>query len=125
MDAVEAFTALVNRGLETQKARRYAALAPSKKGQQKILSGLYHDFEHAIRPEAVRSPSNPFWDLPCYAYSQTIGFGHAFSTLREAFEQLCRDDSWLIILQDGSAGIHRPEGRWDAQKVIAPGFPRK
>jgi hypothetical protein len=28
-------------------------------------------------------------------------------------------DRWLIILQDGSASIHRPKARWDDEKLIA------
>jgi hypothetical protein len=122
MNAVGAFVVFVGNALERQKAERYAALASTKKGRTKILLGLCHEFEHAIRSEVVRrSCEETFWNLPCYAYSSSLGFGQPFSRLREASDRLATEDSWLIVLQDGSGGIHRPEGRWDAQKIIVPG----
>ena len=35
-----------------------------------------------------------------------------------AYDALAGDDSWLIVAQDGLSGIHRPEGRWDAEMMI-------
>jgi hypothetical protein len=126
MNATEAFVELVASALESQKAERYAALASTEKGRTKILLCLCHEFEHAIRPEAVqRSCEQAFWNLPCYAYSSSLGFGQPFSRLREAIDRLGTEDSWLIVLQDGSGGIHRPEGRWDGQKIIVPGLLRR
>ena len=38
--------------------------------------------------------------------------------VRDAYEKLSVEDSWLILLTDASAGIHRPEARWDDEKLI-------
>jgi hypothetical protein len=48
-----------------------------------------------------------------------VGFGAEFSTVREAYDELSLEDSWLIVLQDASAGIHRPEARWGDEKLLA------
>jgi hypothetical protein len=47
-----------------------------------------------------------------------LGFGVEFASVREAYEKLSIEDSWFIILHDASAGIHRPEARWDDEKLI-------
>jgi hypothetical protein len=120
MNATEAFVAFVMRALIPAKARRFAVLAPSKKGQLKILNGLCHDFEPAIREAAVRPKDySRFWEKPCYAFHARLGFGAEFLTVRNAYDELALDDSWLIVLQNGSAGIHRPEARWDDEKLIS------
>jgi hypothetical protein len=119
MNAAETFASFVTRVLEPAKARRFAVLASSKKGQRKALDGLCHDFEPAIRQAAnsTKDYSN-LWDQPCYAFHPRLGFGTPFSTLREAYQALALEDSWLIVLQDASAGIHRPEWRRDAERLI-------
>jgi hypothetical protein len=120
MNASEAFAAFVRRALIPAKARRFAVLASSKKGHRKALNGLCHEFEPAVRDTAIcaKDYSN-FWEKPCYAFHPRVGFGVEFSTVRDAYDELSLDDSWLIVLQDASAGIHRPEARWDHEKLIA------
>jgi hypothetical protein len=120
MNAEEAFAEFVKRVLTPNKARRYAALASSKKGQRKILDGLCHDFEPAIRPTAIHSKNyDNLWAQPCFSFHASIGFGVEFPNVRSAYNQLSVEDSWLIILRDASAGIHRPEAYWDHEKLIA------
>jgi hypothetical protein len=120
MEAAVAFVNFVRRVLTPAKAQRYATLAGNVKGHKKILKGLYHDFEAAIRPNAVRKgPYDQVWDQPCFVFAETQGFGVEYVSVREAYEEVSSYDGWLIVLQDGSAGIHRPEGRWDAEKMIA------
>jgi hypothetical protein len=120
MDAPQAFTQFVQNCLSPEKAKRFTALAVSKQGQRKILESLYHQFESAIRPDAVqRGGYDQLWESPCYAFHQPLGFGVEFASLREAYDQLSIEDGWLILLQDASAGIHRPEARWDDEKLIA------
>lgn len=95
-------------------------LASSKKGQRRALDGLCHDFEPAVRDAAVCTKDySRLWGKPCYAFHPRVGFGGEFSTVRDANDELALDDGWLIVLQDGSAGIHRPEARWDDEKLIA------
>ena len=76
MNATEAFVAFVTSALVPAKARRFAVLASSKKGQGKALSGLCHQFEPAVREAAV-SPEDysQLWDKPCYAFHPRVGFG--------------------------------------------------
>ena len=95
-------------------------LASSKKSQRKVLDGLCHEFEPAIRDAAIRTKDySKLWERPCYAFHSRVGFGAEFSNVRDAYDQLALDDGWLIVLHDGSAGIHRPEARWDDEKLIA------
>lgn len=119
MDAQEAFTNLVNRVLERGKAERFTSLSATKKGQRKILVGLCHEFEPAILEKSVKPKDySRLWEKPCFVYYEPLGFGVPFDTVRSAHEELSLADSWLVILADGSAGIHRPEARWDDEKLI-------
>jgi hypothetical protein len=120
MNATEAFAAFVTRALIPAKARRFAVLASSKKGQRKALNGLCHEFDPAVRAAAICTKDySKLWKKPCFAFHPRVGFGAEFSTVREAYDELSLDDSWLIVLQDASAGIHRPEARWDDEKLLA------
>jgi hypothetical protein len=119
MDAQQAFTHFVSRVLVQQKAERFTSLAATRKGQRKILDGLCHDFEPAIRPTAVRcNDYDAIMSRPCFVFYEPMGFGVEFSAVREAYDKLSVADSWLILLTDASAGIHRPEARWDDEKFI-------
>ena len=120
MDAQQALTHFVQRCISPEKARRFTELSASKKGQRKILDGLCHEFEPAILPAAVRRKDYvPLWDKPCFVFYAPLGFGVEFASVREAYDQLSGEDSWLILLRDASAGIHRPEARWDDEKLVA------
>jgi hypothetical protein len=57
--------------------------------------------------------------VPCFVFHTSLGFGVEFQNVRAAYEALATQDSWLILLQDASAGIHRPEARLDVEKLIA------
>jgi hypothetical protein len=120
MDAQQAFAKFVGHALIKEKAERFATLSETKKGQQKILDSFSHQFEPAIRPDAIRQNNyDKFLNVPCYVFYSPLGFGVEFATVREAYDKLSIEDSWLILLQDASAGIHRPEARWDDEKLIA------
>jgi hypothetical protein len=120
MNASEAFVAFVARVLVPAKARRLAALASTKKGQKKIVHGFSHDFEPAVRPAAIHQRDyNKLWGQPCFVFHSPLGFGVEFSTVRDAYDRLSLVDDWLIVLQDGTAGIYRPEARWDGEMLIA------
>ena len=119
MTASEAFVAFVTGFLVPTKARRFAALASTKKGQRRILDGLSHQFEHAVRPGAIHARNyDQLWNQSCFVFHSSLGFGVEFPSVREAYDRLSVDDSWLIVLQNASAGVHRPEARWDAESFI-------
>ena len=119
MDAPSAFTAFVQRTLAPDKARRFAALAETPKGQRKLLRALSHEFGPAILPQAVQTRGDDsVWAQPCYIFEERLGFGIEAPSVRAAYDQLSIQDSWLIVVRDASAGIHRPESRWDAEKFI-------
>jgi hypothetical protein len=119
MDAQHAFTKFIERCLSPEKARRFSELCASKKGQRKILDGLSHEFEPAIRSGASRRGGyDHLWSRPCFVFHAPLGFGIGFASVREAYDRLSVEDSWLIVLCDASAGIHRPEARWDDEKLI-------
>src|ERR1700683_2281570 len=108
MDPQEALVAFVSRVLVPAKARRMAALVATEKGRSRILNSLDHDFERAIRPGAVRPVGRSVASQrPCYVFHQSIGFGHAFASVREAYARLSNEEGWLIVFQDASAGIFR------------------
>jgi hypothetical protein len=120
MDAQQAFTEFVQRCLSPEKAGRFTELCASKEGRRKILDGLCHEFEAAIRSDAVqRGGYDQFWSRPCFVFHAPLGFGLEFASVREAYDQLSVENSWLILLRDASAGIHRPEARWDDEKLIS------
>ena len=56
---------------------------------------------------------------PCYVFHHRRGYGVKYPTFDAAYEELSIDDSWLIVMADGSMGVHRPESRWDAEQVFA------
>src|SRR5262245_34150804 len=121
MSAVDAFVTFVERALLPAPARRFAALAPSKQGQRKILEALCHEFEPAVRPTATRQTVEAsLMDEPCFMFRDGDGFGVEFATVRRAYDHLSLVDGWLILLLDGSAGIYRPEARWDREQMIKP-----
>ena len=121
MDAPQAFTHFVQRCLSSEKARRFTELCTTTKGRRKILAGLYHEFESAVRSDAVLPGGyDKFWDSSCFVFHEPLGFGSEFASVREAYDQLSVEDGWLILLRDASAGIYRPEApRWDHEKLIA------
>lgn len=116
-----AFTAFVNHVLIPAKARHFAVLAGSSRGRCKALKALYHEFDPAVRPAAVKPKVlDHFWNEPCLVYADAKGFGVPFPSAREAYDALSLLDGWLILLPDGSAGIHRPEApRWDDERFLA------
>lgn len=120
MDAQQAFTQFVQRCLSPEKARRFIELCASKKGQRKVLEGLYHEFEPAVRSDVARRDGyDKLWTSECFGFHESIGFGVKFASVGEAYDQLSLEDGWLILLGDASAGIHRPEApRWDHEKLI-------
>jgi hypothetical protein len=119
MDAQQAFVHFVSRVSARKKAERFTSLSATKKGQRTILDGLCHEFGPAILPAAVRRKDyNALLDKPCFVFNARMGFGVEFSAVRDAYDRLSFEDSWLIHLSDGSAGIYRPEQRWDDEKLI-------
>ena len=102
-----------------EKARRLLALIETKKGQKKFLRELYHGFQEAVRDDlAFQSSYDEYWDLPCFVFHESKGFGLAVSSFVKAYKQLSLDEGWLIISQDGSIGVYRPEARWDDEVLI-------
>ncbi len=119
MNAQQAFAHFVSHALVPEKTERFVVLSSSKAGQKKILEGIGHEFGSIINPGAVRpSCLNALLSKPCFVFYRPLGFGVEFGTLSDAYEKLSIEDSWLIVLADGSAGIHRPEARWDDEKFI-------
>jgi hypothetical protein len=109
MNAQQAFVQFAQKYLLAEKARRFTELSLTKKGQQKILASLYHEFERAIRSDAARRGNyDGLWKSPCFVFEPSLGFGAEFSSVRQAYDQLSVQDSWLILLCYGSAGIYRP-----------------
>jgi hypothetical protein len=117
MDACQAFSTFVRRALTPARAERLSVLAGSANGQHKLLGTLDHDFERAIRADARRRRVDR--KAPCYAYHQSLGFGVGFPSVAAAYDHLGAVDGWLIIVSDGSAGIYRPESRWNETVEIA------
>ena len=119
MQCREAFRRFVRSCLVTEKAARYVELSATKRGRDRFLAGLFHEFESTVRPDAVRgSDYGPIRERPCFVFYEPLGFGVEFPTVREACDRLSSEDGWLIVLRDGSAGIHRPEARWDHEMLI-------
>lgn len=120
MTASEAFVKFVSKTLLPAKAKRFSALASTRKGQRSIFNALSHDLESAVRPNAMKGRQyEELWTSPCFVFHGTLEFGVEIPSVRDAYEQLAKVDGWLILLQDGSAGIYRPEGRWDKEMTIA------
>lgn len=106
--------------LVPSKAKRFVALAESRKGQAKLIDALAHQFGDAIKPEAVVADVSPrMRKAACYGFHADLRFGECFSSLDEAVDALAVEDGWLIVLADGSAGMYRPEADWDGTCVIA------
>jgi hypothetical protein len=120
MTPIEAFAKFITSVCVPEKRGRYVALANSQKGQAKILNYLCHEFESTIRKDCVKQPSyESIQDNPCLIFERSKGFGVQRNSFREAHDELSSIDSWLIVLEDGSAGSYRPEGKFDSEILIA------
>ncbi|MES2657852.1 MAG: hypothetical protein V4689_04495 [Verrucomicrobiota bacterium] len=116
MDAPEAFAHFAQRCLLPEKARRFIELCATKKGQRKVLTGLYHEFEFVVSLNAVQPGGyEKLWNCSCFVFHESLGFGVEFVSVHEAYEHLSLEDGWLILLRDATAGIHRPEAPRSAQ----------
>ena len=119
MSPTDAFVEFASRVLVPAKAERFRGIAFSEKAQRKVLDDLCHRSEGAILESAKRGNDVQLIEnLPCFAFHASCGFGKEFPTVREAMAALGREDGWLIVVSDGSAGVYRPEARWDGQVVI-------
>jgi hypothetical protein len=116
MDAAQAFSAFVTRALTPQRASRYSGLTRTEKNRKALLGYLDHDFERSIRPNVKRGIVDR--KAQCFAYHSSVGFGMQFPSVADAYKRLDSDDSWLIVVSDGSTGIYRPEAHWDAEIEI-------
>jgi hypothetical protein len=70
MDAQQAFAQFVQRCVSPEKARRFMELSVTKKGQRKVLAGLYHESEAAVRLEAIQRAGSAFAPLSWIGYPQ-------------------------------------------------------
>jgi hypothetical protein len=118
MNAIEALRRFSESALLPDKARRYVALLETKKGLRKITDDLCHGLESEIDPRLTTTRGNMPMKSPCFVFKGANDLGTAHKTMAEAYDSLAGEDSWLIVAQDGLAGIHRPEDRWDAEKMI-------
>lgn len=116
---LEAIGTFVRRVLAPLPGERLAALCLSPKGQRKLLERLCHRFGSEIRADVRRSRDyEQIWERPCYVFSQSLGFGVEFATVRAAYDRLALEEGWLILLRDASLGIYRPEARWDEETLL-------
>jgi len=118
MNATDALRRFAERALLPDKARRYIALLETKKGLRKIADDLCHGLESEIDPKVTTTRNNMPMNSPCFVFKAPTDLGTAHKSMAEAYESLAGDDSWFIVSEDGLAGIHRPEDRWDAEKMI-------
>jgi hypothetical protein len=118
MNAIEALKTFVEGALLLSKARRYVALLETKKGLRKIMEDLPHRLETELDPRWITQRTKMPMTSPCFVFKAPRDLGTPYDTMQEAYDLLSGDNSWLIIAQDGLAGIHRPEDRWDAEKMI-------
>ena len=71
-----------------------------------------------VKPAARRGQDYTSVDqLPCFVF-HAQDFGQRFETVSAAREHLAGEDGWLIVLSEGSGGIHRPEDDWDAETLL-------
>lgn len=120
MTSREALEQFVRKVLLPAKADRYASLIGKRKGEDRILASLDHEFEPAIRPNVIRSSDyRNVWHKPCFIFHRSREFGADAPSVQQARDELAMDDGWLILLADGTAAVFRPESRWDAECLIA------
>ena len=118
MNNVEAVKRFITGVLEKNRAARLCALVSTSKGERKFLRELSHGIE-APAARSDRMTSLRMCDsMPCYLYWEREGFGAAKASVGEAYNVLSVEDSWLIVSQDGTFGIYRPEARWDDEVAI-------
>ena len=119
MDAQQAFAIFVKKVLLPEQAERFTSFSANPKGQRKILDGLCHRFERAIRSGTVQSSNyGALWEKPCFVFYGPLGFGVEFGSVSDAYDKLSTEGGWLVLLHDASAGIYRPETKWDDEKLI-------
>lgn len=119
MDAREAFSIFTGRVLERANATRLAALLGTLKGERRILERLHNDFAAALQSHVtICNDYSAVWDVPCYIFCLGTPFGESAKTVKKAYDALALREGWLILLQDGSAAIFRPENHWDREMLI-------
>jgi hypothetical protein len=118
MTAINSLRQFVESALLPDKARRYFALLETKKGLLKIADDLCHGLESEIDARLTTTRGKMPMSSPCFVFKAPHDMGTPYKTMAEAYATLAASDSWLIVAEDGMAGIHRPENRWDAEKMI-------
>jgi len=120
MTVEKAFKTFAKRVMQPARAARYTSLLATAKGKRRILASLDHALEMAILPNAIGSQDySSVLDKPCFVFHSPRPFGDSASSVRQALSELSLTDGWLILVNDGSAAVLRPEGRWDAERLIA------
>lgn len=119
MNEIEAIKKFIKHVATDAKGRRYIALIDSKKGRKKFLAELYHGFLDSLREEIKsKKDHQKFNKSACYIYYEHYGFGILVSSFSEAYDKLSHDEGWVIVAQDASFGVYRPESEWDKEVAI-------
>ncbi len=89
MSAEEALNHFLSGALQKQYKDRYRSLIQTKKGKQKFLSNLWHQFEDKINEsKTVKEFPSKVWTLPAYSFSENNGFGQKEYSMQNAFESV-------------------------------------
>jgi len=119
MNEIEALKKFVEQATSDQKSRRYIALIESKKGRKKFLAELYHEFLASLREEIKNEKDHKKYNKKaCFIYCEQYVFGMSVASFSEAYEKLSQDEGWIIVTQDASFGVYRPESEWDKEVAI-------
>ena len=119
MNSNEVFVRFCNKALVAKKAMRYCELIKTKKGPIKILDMINHDIDNNIRNDTINTNINDNdMNSSCFIFHRNHDFGKQVDTLRAALDSLSQEEGWIVILENGSLAIYRPEGRWDAERTI-------
>lgn len=113
MDAQEALGLFLDKALVCKKSR-YIGFIKKTATRQKFLNTIYHELERSLdHTKRVSSIPKDILSKPAFIFEPPDIFGKKVSSLEEAYDNFM--DSFLVISEDGSFGIHGPETFMDSR----------
>ena len=115
MNADEALEKFL-KGALTRRKERYLGFISRSKSQKKFLETIYHilesDFDEEKSITQLPSVDKP---IAGYRFAPPDEFGIPVPDIRDYVETV--EDSFLVISQNGSLGIHSPETFIDERAI--------
>jgi len=118
-DSRETLAQFLHGALAT-KRERLCGFATKAKTQDKFLAELFHGFgEYVAASVVVADLPERAWSSPALVFLGSGVFGESFASLREAWENVDRQQGALAISTDGRFGVWCDHYEFDERVCMA------